>query len=237
MDMLDQIGTDASAALDADVFATLGCLDHGIVVLQGTESWGAHERGYIELPTAQGPLKVPLAYDEREAPYAVDADRIEQCDLLLSLSDENDCIACVWGRVPQDSQLQGVGIDLCARTHFEEREGRRDFSLLLFTPEERELIGALDEEDPLYAKAVLFAAKEAAFKASAAPLRRWYDHHDKELLFEVRHFVMEEPGLERGTARNGAAQAALDAMGVARVQVHHTRVGNMALVVACALSR
>ena len=47
---------------------------------------------------------------------------------------------------------------------------------------------------------------------------------------------MEEPGLERGTGRNGAAQAAMDRMGIARVVTHCTEVCGMALVTAVALA-
>lgn len=98
------------------------------------------------------------------------------------------------------------------------------------------LVDTLAPKDPVYAKAALFAAKEAAFKATAAPLRRWYETHNDELLFEVRHFVMEEPGIERGTGRNAAAQAAMDRMGIGRIVVQHTQVCGMALVTAVALA-
>ena len=91
-------------------------------------------------------------------------------------------------------------------------------------------------DDPIPFKAALFAAKEAAFKSTAHPLRVWYQDHDDELLFEVRHFCMEELGAERGTARNGAAQAAMDRMGIARVVVRQAMLRDMALVTAVALA-
>ena len=47
---------------------------------------------------------------------------------------------------------------------------------------------------------------------------------------------MEELGAERGTARNGAAQAAMDRMGIARIVVRQAMLRDMALVTAVALA-
>lgn len=242
MPSMEHINTPAIRALEHETFAGLDCIEHGLVVLRGATSWGARDRGFIELPTREGTLRVHLAYDEREAPLAVREDGTEVPDLLLSLTDENDYLACIWARPAAGSPLMGVGVDLSSREHFRERPPRRDgrpardLSLLLFTETEQSLIPQLEPEDDILAKSALFAAKEAAFKCTASPLRRWYESHDDELLFEVRHFVMEEPGLERGTGRNGAAQAAMDRMGIARVVTHYTEVCGMALVTAVALA-
>lgn len=241
MPSMEHIDTPAIRALERETFAGLDCAEHGLVVLRGATSWGAHERGHIELPSQAGTMHVPLAYDEREAPYAVRDDGTEVTDLLLSLADENDYLTCLWARPREGSPLMGVGVDLSSFEHFRERPPRRDgspardFSLLLFTEREQSLIPHLSPNG-LLAKSTLFAAKEAAFKCTADPLRRWYESHDEELLYEVRHFVMEEPGLERGTGRNGAAQAAMDRMGIARVVTHHAEVCGMALVTAVALA-
>ena len=221
--------------LDRTTFAGLGCVEHGIVLVRGAASWGAHESGVIELPTRNGTLVVPIGYDEREAPYATDERGRERHDLLLSLTDEDDYLACAWAVVEPGSPVRGVGVDLSAAHHFRERTSGRDLSRLLFTDHERILADTL-EDDPLLAYATVFASKEAAFKAMAAPLRRWYDAHERPLRFEVRHFVLEEPHLERGTGRNGAAQDAMDAMGVTRVVVRHACVCDMALVTAVALA-
>jgi 4'-phosphopantetheinyl transferase EntD len=130
----------------------------------------------------------------------------------------------------------GFGIDLCAANRFEGRPGRRDRAQLLLTEHERALAPSLWPGNLPLAYATLFAAKEAAFKATAAPLRRWYEKHDDELRYGVRHFVMEEPLLMSGTERNGAAQRALDAMGIARIEVRYAQIDGMALVAACALA-
>lgn len=139
MSSLTRIETSHVSALDKQTFANLGCATHGVVVLKGAASWGAHERGSIELPSSEGKIVVPLAYDEREAPYALDEHGKEATNLLLSLTDEDDYIACAWARVSDASPLMGVGVDLSSRSHFEERPIRssgkpaRDLSLLLFT--------------------------------------------------------------------------------------------------------
>lgn len=237
MPRLVTVGGTQTAQLSRQAFGTLDCHECGVVVLRGADSWGAHERGYIELPHAEGMRRVGIAYDEREAPYAVDNEGREDKRFLLSLSDEDDYLACAWVRVGEDSPLLGVGIDLSAAEHFKERTHGRDLSRLLFTPEELTLEPELGASDLKLAYAALFASKEAAFKATAAPLRRWDDDHDERLRFEVRHFVMERPGIERGTGRNAAAQDAMDAMGIARIEVRHVEIADMALVVATALAR
>jgi 4'-phosphopantetheinyl transferase EntD len=102
--------------------------------------------------------------------------------------------------------------------------------------DELALAPRLCPQDDLQAAAILFAAKEAAFKACAAPLRRWYEGHDEQLVFDLRHFVMREPGSMSGDGRNGAAQHALERMGI-HIRVHHTCIAGHALVVALALAR
>ena len=233
---LQRIDDDGIARLGEETFGGLGCDGYGIVVLRGADSWGARDRGCIELPTQSRSLLVPIGYDEREAPLAVDQDGNEQSDLLLSLTDEDDYIACAWARVREGSPLLGVGIDLNALSHFAPRKSGRDYTHLLFTDREKELASQLEPDNPTLAKAALFAAKEAAFKSTAHPLRTWYETHDEELLYEVRHFCMTTPGIERGEARNGAAQRAMDLMGIDRIEVRYVELLGMALVTAVALA-
>ena len=235
MAALLHIDDPAIEALDEETFAGVGCLEHGIVVLRGDDSWHARERGAIELPTCEGSCSLPLSHDEREAPFAIGEDGRELRDFLLSLTDEGDYIACAWARVAPGSPLRGVGIDLCRSERFALREGRRDFSQLLLTDREREIAPTLGAPSVQVAYASLFAAKEAAFKATAAPLRRWYDEHDEQLLFEVRNFRMEEVGFEQGTARDAAAQRAMDLMGIRKICIHHAELAGMALATATAL--
>lgn len=234
MNGLEHIQDSALTELSEAAFAQLGCVDHGVVVLHGARSWGAHERGSIELPLKDGSVVVPIAYDERNAPFAVDAQGNEVGDLLLSLTDEDDYLACAWARVQPSSDLVGVGVDLCSTVRFCERQGKRDLGRLLLTEHERELASALVPHDDALGKATLFAAKEASFKALAAPLRTWYQRESDELLYELRHFVMDRPGHELGTGRNGAAQAAMDRMQIQELRVHHAELHDLAIVVATA---
>lgn len=232
-------GTWAPSELDAFAqrhLGALGCEDFGIVVREGADSWHTRERGFIQLPCGTATVELPILHDDRGAPYAADEKGNELPSLLVSLTDEQDTIAAVWAKTGERSSLMGLGIDLCSAEHFERRGGKYDIVRLLLTDHERDLAPMLDAERPTHAYAMLFAAKEAAFKATAAPLRRWYDSHDEELLFEVRHFVMGRPGEELGTGRNAAAQRAMEKMGIRRIEVHHTQVGEMVLTVACALS-
>lgn len=239
MPELTRIDSPALERLDRETFAGLGCLEHGIVILKGAESWATREQGYLEIPTQSGPLRIRMDHDEREAPYALTTKGGEDTTLLVSLTDDSNHIACIWARVKPDMPLLGVGIDLVAPRDFERQIGtkhRKSLNELLFTEQERALMPQLDCPNATMGYATLFGAKEAAFKATASPLRRWYDSHDEELLFEVRHFVMVEPGIERGIGRNGAAQAAMDRMGIDRIVLKHAIVEDMALVTAVALA-
>lgn len=224
--------------LNARTFEGLGCIDHGIVVLRGADSWHAHERGYLELPIGTDMARIPVAHDERGGPYATNGAGQERTDFLFSLTDEKGCIACAWAIATPESPLMGVGIDLCAERDFLRTIGskrRRTLEELLLTDEERAIAPTLDASTYDLSRAALFAAKEAAFKATAAPLRRWYDTHDERLRFEVRHFVAHEWGTELGTGRNGAAQRAMNLMGIRRIKVEWAEVADMALVTAVAL--
>lgn len=206
-----------------------------VVVLKGAASWGAHERGSLTLPHPEQPLKLQISYDEREAPYVVaEHGRTERPGFLISLSDENDHLACAWAQTAEHSSLVGVGIDLASPADFGKREGTERFIALIFSERERALAAELYPDDPPLAFATLFGAKEAAFKATAAPLRAWYSTHTEALAYEVRDFGMTQRGIERGELRHGAAQRALDRMGITRIEIRHGAVDGLALVVALA---
>lgn len=234
---LRAIQSETTSSFARAAFHDLGCAEFGVAVLDGSTSWGAHESGRIVVPQGKQSVALPIAYDEREAPYVVGADGNEAPNLLVSLSDEGERIACAWARTSAGSPLVGVGIDLASAEDFDERPGMERITRLLFTEREHDIARSLASETGSLetAHAVLFGAKEASFKAMARPLRTWYRHHDDELAFEVRHYCMVEPGTERGEARNGAAQAAMDRMGIRHIEVRHVIVCDMALVVALAL--
>lgn len=206
------------------------------VVLRHSESrtWGAHETGRIELQDNNESVVLPVAYDEREAPFVVAPDGTERAHDLISLSDEDDLLACAWVRLGDGSDVCGVGVDLASRDDFGPRPGTERFCELMFSERERELARELFPSDLPLAFATLFGAKEAAFKATAHALREWYRTHDEPLEYEVRDFGMTELGLERGEMRRCAAQAALGRMGIVRIDVHYARLQEKALVLALA---
>lgn len=199
-----------------------------VVVVRGKSSWGARDSGHIELPHDGKRLALPICYDEREAPF------VPGDEVLVSLSDEGMRCACAWTRRRSGSSLVGIGVDLSDTAPFGDRPGTDRLIDCLFSPWERELARRISPNDLSYAYAVLFGAKEAAFKATAPALRVWYATHDEPLIFEVRDFGMVDVGLERGELRRGAAQAALDRMGIRRLEIAYTKVDGMALVLACA---
>ena len=198
--------------------------------------WGA-PRSWDEgssrvVPRADG-TRLLLAHDEREAPYALGPDGREDAGLLVSLSDEDALAACAWARVAPGSGVAGLGIDLADPRDFAGARGER-FNRLLFTQAEQGLVPALAHGDEALGYAYAFSAKEAAFKACAAPLRRWYEAHDEELVFDLRGFELADLRHEAGTARGGAAQAALDALGIRAIELFRTEVQGCACTVAWA---
>lgn len=231
------ISDPALSALVRELRACCDCPEIGLAAFSGASSWRDCEdrlTGLVASSTSSNALSV--AHDARRAPYLQDPSGEERRGLLLSLSDEGDRLAAAWARVEEGSPLMGLGIDLCAANRFEARPGRRNRAKLLLTERERALAPSLWPDNLPLAHATLFAAKEAAFKATAAPLRRWYEKHDDELRYGVRHYVMDEPLLMSGTGRDGTAQRALEAMGIARIEVRYAQLDGMAIVVACALA-
>ncbi len=230
------ISAPALSALEHELRALCTCTEISLAAFSGASSWKDCEERLTSLIAADAFPALSLAHDVRHAPYLQNPSSGECRNLLLSLSDESDRLAAAWARAEEDSPLVGLGIDLCAAVRFETRPGRRDRAQLLLTERERALAPSLWPDNLPLAHATLFAAKEASFKATAAPLRRWYEEHDDELRYGVRHFVMDEPLAEHGTGRDGAAQRAIEAMGIARIEIRYARLDEMAIVTACALA-
>ena len=234
MSELRHITSSALDKLSQEAFEGAAVERAEIIVLQGAKSWGAHERGAIMLPDDGGTRVFPVSYDAREAPYTVDEQGLERT--LISLSDEEGFLACTWARPRQGSSLVGVGIDLASPRDFDTSERGRRLTELMFTDAEHDLVNATFSSNLPYGYAVAFGAKEAAFKATAAPLRTWYRSHTEELSYDLRHFSLVDPHRAQGEARDGTAQAALDKMGIARIAVQYAEVAGMALVVATAFN-
>ena len=192
-----------------------------------------------ERVTLSDGLSFAIAHDEREAPVPVGDDGTELDNLLISISDEDDTRMLVWARPTPTSPVAGIGIDICSTEDFLEDDGGNRFSRLLFTEGEQLLVERSSLSVPI-SRAHAFSAKEAAFKACAPQLRRWYEMHDEELFFEAMDFELHEGGIARGTAprsrgRTGRAERACERMGIARIEVSHALYEGMVLCVAVAL--
>lgn len=201
-----------------------------VALVRGKASWGAHKTGRVEFVHNKRAVVLPISYDERCAPY------VPGDNMLVSLADEGNCCACAWMGHASKPNVAGLGVDLVSPQYFEPRHYTKRFTDHIFSPQEHALAPNLCGNDLSFAYAVLFGAKEAAFKATARPLRLWYMTHDEPLGFEVRDFGMVEPGRMRGELRHKAAQHALDAMGIRHIDVEWKSADGMALVVAYAMT-
>lgn len=236
--MGEQIAAEASAVL-LRMTSPYGCDDAGVVFARAG-SWNAGTTRRIRL---DDDTMFSLAHDEREAPVVIRADGSRddtQADsswddsILVSLSDEGELAACAWARVAEGSRIAGLGIDLADPIDFAGKRGAT-FNHLLFTERDEELAATLSPRDPALGYAFAFSAKEAAFKACAAPLRAWHRSQSEELLFDLRGFELADERHEAGTARHGEAQRALDAMGIESIELARLTVNGLALTIALAL--
>lgn len=200
------------------------------VTLGPTGSWARGDRRLVPL---ESDVSLLLDHDEREAPVRLDASDSWDDTLLVSLTDEEETCACAWARIPEGSSVVGLGIDLASTHDFAGARGER-FNRLLFTQREHELAPLIGGGDLALGYAFAFAAKEAAFKALAAPLRRWYQTHQEELLFDVRCFELADADHEAGTARKGEAQRAMDKLDVGSIGLGRMTLGDRALTIAVA---
>ena len=175
-----------------------------------------------------------IPHDEREAPYTLGKDGLEQNDLLVSITDEGPIRLCAYARVGAESDVMGIGIDLASTDDWTMDVHGDRFARLLFTDTEKELIAAGTEPIPML-RAMAFSAKEAAFKSTAPPLRRWYEGHDEELFFEARDFELVSWGESRGAGRRDRAAIACGKLGITRIEVSFCTYEGMAFCVAVAL--
>ena len=220
---------DRATSMLETLLASDGPLSCGITFAH-TGRWAQGDRRLVTLESGRTLL---LDHDEREAPVRLNTSDNWDDTLLVSLTDEEETCACAWVRVPDDSLVVGLGIDLASTHDFAGEHGAR-FNRLLFTQREHELAPIIGGGNLALGYAYAFAAKEAAFKALAAPLRRWYQTHQEELLFDVRCFELADATHESGTARKGEAQRAMDKLGVASIELGRMTLGNRALTVAVA---
>ena len=177
------------------------------------------------------------AHDDREAPYLVGADKAERCEQLVSITDEGGDRLLAWVRVPKESDVAGIGIDLCSANDFLADEAGERFAQLLFTPGEKRLVDQMPGSLPMR-RAKVFSAKEAAFKSTAAALRRWYESHDEEVFFEAMDFELKEGCLAGGhdrPRRGNRVDKACETLGISRIEISFSEYRGMAFCVAVAV--
>ena len=202
------------------------------VELTSVGQWGCQDERCIPLSDGR---TLEIVHDERGGPVVLDEKGQWDDSVLVSLTDEGDCVACAWARIAEGSPVVGLGIDLASEADFAGGRGER-FVPLLFSARERELVPRLFPDDLALGYAFAFSAKEAAFKSCAAPLRRWYQTHDEELSFDVRSFELVDRAREDGTARKGEARRAMDQLGIERIELARMALGPRALTIALALA-
>lgn len=177
-----------------------------------------------------------ISHDRRGAPFAVDERGVEIRELLVSDTDEGDERILAWARVPQDSEVVGLGIDLASTEDFQEDCTGNRFSQYMLTGGERFLVRDMDCPVPV-ARTRVFAAKESGFKSTSAALRRWDATRDELLRFGVRDFELKSGSIVRGTARKWAAEKACARIGVGDIVVSFCMHKDMVFCVAVALRR
>jgi phosphopantetheinyl transferase (holo-ACP synthase) len=227
-----QLETEASALLRNALHAH-GVSDGGVLVGPPIPL----DPGDLRAFGHEGMHPLHVSHDEREAPVALHDDGSVDDGTLVSITDEQDTILLAWaaGCTPE-TRVIGLGIDLASLADFAGARGER-FNRLLFTAGEQELVHKQWASQPELGYAFAFSAKEAAFKACAAPLRTWYRTHDEELLFDLRGFELDGWAHERGTARHGEAQRAMELLGITSIELHRLAWEDMALTIALALRR
>ncbi|HQE69517.1 MAG TPA: 4'-phosphopantetheinyl transferase superfamily protein [Atopobiaceae bacterium] len=177
----------------------------------------------------------PILHDDRGAPYLLGADGLEDRNLLVSKTDEEAAVLIAWIRPEQGSPVVGFGIDLVALDGFEGKHGAF-FVKHLLSEQDLRFLPEISSSGPT-ASAYAFSAKEAAFKACSQPLRAWIDAYGEGFYFEARGFELADATHEQGTARKGEAQAAMDALGIAQIELLRAPAGNLLVTAAFALAR
>lgn len=198
-------------------------------------AYDVHSCGVDVLPEKRD-IGVTVTHDDRGAPLVAYANGQENEKLLISASDETDLVVLCWAELEGESELVGLGVDVVPIDDFAGERGAR-LCKLLFTERDRAAVesGWADRLEEGYAFA--FSAKEAAFKACAAPLRTWYATHDEELSFDLRGFELDGAHRSTGTARHGEAGRAMDKMGIARVELTTLSFEGYILTFAFAIER
>lgn len=212
----------------------------GAITRFGAEAAPAGTWGERELRTVPlgGGKTLHIAHDGWGAPVAVEGD-----DMLVSLADERGLEVCAWADPSEGSRVVGLGIDLVCIDDLAGVRGRQ-LAPLLLSEHEISLAQKLYGGHPELGYALAFSAKEAAFKACAAPLRVWRGTEGGEPVYEVRDFELARRNDGRRPLflsvcvlpAKPRAQTALKSMGIQEIRVTHARAANVLVTIALALN-
>ena len=213
-----------------------------LVVLAGAQSWGRMTReGTSSCPRAEGTLRLPLAYDEREAPYALKA-MARRTRPPAQPHRRGRATSPAYGRAPTTGSPSWEWASTSAtwrtsRAASPARRSRAATSRCCSSPSASELIRMLEPDRTTPCQGDALRGKGSGLQGdsgTAAPLVR---DAQGELRYEVRHFVMEEPWLgarhraqRRGTGGHGPHGHRAD-------RDRYAQVLDMAMVTAGALAR
>ena len=206
----------------------------GSTVLCGTLAAHGINAGGVTGLADLADMGISLVNDLRGAPVPVRTDGRADESFLVSHTDEDDISLCAWAQSEEGSALVGLGLDLVNMDDFEGERGEF-LTKVLLTERDLAIVGERWPEEPKLASAFGFSAKEAAFKALAAPLRVWHETHDEWLRFEVRSFELLDAAHEQGTARKGKGKRAMDALGITGIEVFCVACENYLVTFALAL--
>jgi phosphopantetheinyl transferase (holo-ACP synthase) len=228
--------SEAARELTSSMLEGRGCRRFGVRIARcpcATDDAGRREETSVEIEGRDGtPEEVPITHDERGAPYVRGEGPGGEARLLVSLSDEDGLLGVVWAEPDAGSEVVGVGIDIASTAEFARTDAGDHFTRLLFSDLERSLAMERHPEDIAMGRAWLLAAKEAAFKAASASVRTWYLHHEEEVYFEARDFLMARDGREVLSERRAGTYGRL---GIGRIEVAHVPLGRHAVCCAVAL--
>jgi phosphopantetheinyl transferase (holo-ACP synthase) len=236
MDETERVVFEAqSAALSSRIFAGRGCSRCGIRIVSRPREDGRASSWHdtaVTILRPDGTLEeLPIAHDERQAPYVVGDGSGGESRLMVSLTDENDLLGVAWAEPLPDSAVMGVGLDIASTSDFGMDERGDRFVRLLFTQAEQEEAERTHPENVPIGRAFVFSAKEAAFKAASQALRAWHLEHEEKVPFEVRNFSLQTDGTEALSEKRAGT---FEKLGIGSIVVEHVALADA--VATCALA-
>ena len=225
---------DLARALEDDVE---GGLRGSRLVLEVSQSASAR-RGRVSCAEhdaaartiAFGNTAALVVHDRRGAPYALTRDGEPDASLFVSCTDEDAWRVDALLLHGDGAPWLGMGIDLCSVDEFTDTPSNRRFWSRTFTEAELAVASGVHSALAL-SRAWLFAAREAAFKATAAALR---ERERAGAAVPTYSFANFEVVSTHEAVPIGRAKAALDELGLGSLTLASTVLNGRALVLALA---